>query len=241
MICMYKAIRMLPLSDISTISMCSLVFIAILAYYMLKDPITIVHIGTCILTFVGVVIICRPQFIFGANHVSDNNKRTMGIIITVISTFLVSISAIYRRILKTTPITVTCSGSSITIVIIGSIFLTHNGGWMFPWNLITWLLLIVQAILGILMSWFMLLSARYETPGPLSLVRGYGIVLSFVWDVTIFGERIIWTSIVGSCLVITAIVIVAMNTIRQESPERFREIITGKICCIGNTTTNNIA
>ena len=86
-ICLYKAIRMLPLSDIRTISMCSLVFIAILAYYMLNDPITMIHIGTCILTFVGIVIICRPQFIFGANHVPDNNKQTMGIIITVISTF----------------------------------------------------------------------------------------------------------------------------------------------------------
>ena len=122
----------------------------------------------------------------------------MGIIISFIGTFASSLSAIYQRILKTTPITVICSGSAITVVITGSIFLTHNGDWVFPWSTITWLLLIVQAILGLLMSWFALLSARYETPGPLSLVRGYGIVLAFVWDVTIFGERIIWTSIVGS-------------------------------------------
>ena len=80
MITLYMAYRLMPLSDASSIYLSSPVFVTIFAYIMLKEPITIVQGVTGSLTVIGVFVISKPEFLFGAPDEVDMiyESRTIG-------------------------------------------------------------------------------------------------------------------------------------------------------------------
>ena len=62
-ITIYMSYRLIPLADASTIQFSAPVFVFILAYFILGEPVTILHILTGLVALVGVVFVSKPKFI----------------------------------------------------------------------------------------------------------------------------------------------------------------------------------
>lgn len=125
----YVAYRLIPLSDgklsplnqpdnqlitkyfiidaASTIHFASPVFVTIFAYFLLKEPFSRLQIMTGALTLFGVIIIAKPEFIFGAESATVHEMRFEGTLLAVIASMTAAFSMISLRKLKKTPVAVT--------------------------------------------------------------------------------------------------------------------------------------
>ena len=71
------AIRLVNPSDCITIINSSVVLTAIVCRIFIKEKLTIVHLLSLILTVFGVVCMCRPSFLFSANHTFNSTSYNM--------------------------------------------------------------------------------------------------------------------------------------------------------------------
>ncbi|KAH7645573.1 eama-like protein 5 [Dermatophagoides farinae] len=226
----YIAYRLIPLSDASTIHFASPVFVTVFAYFLLKEPLSKLQIITGTITLTGVFIIAKPEFIFGSESDVIHEMRLEGIVLSVIASMTAAFSMIALRKLKTTPVAVVVMWYSFTLVVCGSTYLTIANKWIMPNTTQIWSLLIAIGICGILDQYCITLAFQYEKAGPISVVRTFNIVLSFLWEVMLLNEDIEWTSILGACLICSCVIVLALVKWYKESPESF-EKIRRKLCC----------
>ena len=179
---------------------------------------------------VGVIIIAKPEFIFGIESEAVHENRLLGTILASIAAMSAAFSMINLRKLKTTPVAVVVMWYSATVIVSGSIILIILNKLVLPTGLWTWSLLVGIGLCGIGDQFFLTVALKYETAGPVSVTRTFNIVLSFIWEVVLLSESIEWTSIMGASLVSSCVIILALVKWRAESPKLF-ERITDKMCC----------
>lgn len=218
------------MSDATTIHFASPVFVTIFAYFLLKENFSKLQIITGTITLTGVFIIAKPEFIFGNESETIHEMRLEGIVLSIIAAMTAAFSMIALRKLKTTPVAVVVMWYSFTLVLSGTIYLTIAKKWTMPDTSMTWCLLIAIGICGILDQYCITLAFQYEKAGPISVVRTFNIVLSFLWEVILLNENIEWTSILGACLICSCVIVLALVKWYKESPESF-EKIRRKLCC----------
>ncbi|CAG2106652.1 unnamed protein product [Medioppia subpectinata] len=234
LIAIFMAYRLMPLADASTIHFASPVFVTIFAYFILKEPLTVLQVLTGTITLTGVVIIAKPEFLFGAETESVHESRLLGTCLASVAAVTASLSMITLRRLKSTPVAVVVMWYSGTVVIAGTVILVILGKLTLPTGWWTWTLLAGIGLCGVGDQYFLTVAFKYESAGPVSVTRTFNIVLSFIWEVVLLQESIEWTSILGACLVSSCVVILAMDKWHQESPQLFRRLrhkLFGCRCC----------
>ena len=127
---------------------------------------------------------------------------------------------------------------SFTVVVIGSAVLPFLDRWVLPKGVYTWLMLLAIGCAGILNQFFQTLALKYESPGPISVIRCFNIVLSFIWEVLIFVEPVEWTSILGALLISVCVVIISINKCYSENPQKFK-LFFKNCCCFGVNQNKN--
>ena len=180
---------------------------------------------------VGVVIIAKPEFLFGVESESVHESRLLGTILASIAAMSAAFSMINLRKLKTTPVAVVVMWYSGTVIVAGSIILLILNKLMMPTGLWTWTLLVGIGLCGIGDQFFLTVALKYESAGPVSVTRTFNIVLSFIWEVVLLSESIEWTSILGACLVSSCVIILALVKWKTESPKMFDRIAHKIFCC----------
>ncbi|CAG2170306.1 unnamed protein product [Oppiella nova] len=119
----FVAYRLMPLADASTIQFSSPVFVAIFAYFMLRESINCIQGVAGLVTLAGVVVIAQPEFIFGAQSSLVYDQRLLGTTLAVVSSISGAFSMITLRKLKTTPVPVIVTWYGLAVSIVGLIIL----------------------------------------------------------------------------------------------------------------------
>lgn len=226
----YVSYRLIPLSDASTIHFASPVFVTVFAYFLLKEPFTKLQIITGTITLTGVIIIAKPEFLFGAESATIHEMRFEGTMLAVLASMVAAFSMITLRKLKTTPVSVVVMWFSSSLIIFGSLYLTIAQKWTMPTETRTWRNMVIVGICGIFDQYLITLAFQYEKAGPISVVRTFNIVLSFLWEVLLLGEQIQLTSVLGACLICSCVIVLALAKWNKESPDTFDQI-RRKFCC----------
>ncbi|XP_054166155.1 solute carrier family 35 member G1-like [Oppia nitens] len=232
LITIFVAYRLMPLADASTIHFASPVFVTIFAYFILKEPLTVLQVLTGTITLTGVVIIAKPEFLFGAEtSESVHENRLLGTILASIAALTAALSMITLRRLKTTPVAVVVMWYSATSIVAGVVILIVLQKITWPEGWWTWTLLAGVGACGIGDQFFLTTALKYESAGPVSVTRTFNIVLSFIWEVVLLAEAVEWTSVLGACLVSSCVVILALDKWYNESPKLFRRLRRRLCCC----------
>ena len=115
----YIALRLIPLSDATTIYASSPVFVSIVACVILHEEYGIFQAFTIIITLAGVLLISRPTFIFAPNEAAmiDEKLRMEGIIVSVLACIASTITYVCIRKLQKTPSVVVVNMYSIFNII----------------------------------------------------------------------------------------------------------------------------
>ncbi|CAG2104235.1 unnamed protein product, partial [Medioppia subpectinata] len=227
----FVAYRLMPLADASTIQFASPVFVAIFAYFMLRERINCLQGIAGLVTLVGVVVIAQPEFLFGTATSQVYDQRLLGTALAVVSSVSGAFSMITLRKLKATPVPVivTWYGMFVTLVclaiVLGMDVLTLPVGWY------TWSLLLAVGLCGIGDQYFVTKALCYESAGPVSVTRTLTVVMTFIWEAVILDKTIEWLSMVGAAIITSCILLIALDKWRHESPDSFRKLSCGNWCC----------
>lgn len=198
---------------------------------MLKESFTKLQMFTGAFTMLGVIILAKPAFLFGTEEAEIHELRFEGTILALISAVFAAMTMVTLRKLKSTPVSVVIMWYSLAVVILGSVFLTATGSWVMPPDWPYWRMLLICGVCGIFAQYLLTLALRYEKAGPISVVRTFTIVLSFIWEVALLDETIQLTSVIGACLVSSCVVLLALVKWNKESPETFEKIRKRCCCC----------
>ncbi|XP_054166193.1 solute carrier family 35 member G1-like [Oppia nitens] len=225
----YQAYRLIPLGDATTIQFTAPVVVIFLAVFVLKEPLTWLQFITGIITLGGVIIIARPEFIFGSDPFSAPG-RTEGLIFSVIAMLSTATVMLILRKLRTTPIPVVCVWFSTVAMLTSLTVVLSIGQWRWPHGWFQYCMLVAIGILGISDQYFMTIALHYESAGPVAITRTLNIVLAFIWDVTIIGEQFDLLSVVGAIVVSFCIVLLGVCKWKAEKPEQF-DRCRRRLCC----------
>lgn len=213
-ITIYMSYRLIPLADASTIQFSAPVFVFVLAFLILNESITLLHIFTGLIALVGVVFVSKPKFllqIFDPSMLDNVNYE--GIFLALIAAVSTAFGMIMLRKLKSTPVQVVVLWFSILATISSFTALYFIDHFVWPKDLQTWAWLAGIGACGIGDQLFMTLAFKYESAGIVSVSRTMTIVLAFIWDTLLLGVKVHWSSIVGSSLVTFAVVLLGISKI----------------------------
>lgn len=219
----FMAFSLIPLSDATTIQFSSPVFVTLFAYFILKEPLSVLQVLTGTITLGGVVIIAQPKFIFGTNLPMPDN-RLAGLLSAIMGAFGNAMAIITLRKLKTTPVAVVVVWYSLSIVVSTLITLVLINQFRWPTDWQSWALLLAIGVSGVGDQYFMTVALRYESAGPASIARTVTIVLAFVWDVLVLNGKFDWNAFVGAFLVSFGVVILGIYKWNNEKPELFDQL-----------------
>ncbi|XP_054166206.1 solute carrier family 35 member G1-like [Oppia nitens] len=225
----FVAYRMMPLADASTIQFSSPVFVAIFAYFMLRELLSWLQAVAGLVTLVGVVVIAQPEFIFGSQADTVYDQRLLGTVLAVVSSLSGAFSMITLRKLKSTPVPVIVMWYALVVIVVTLIILFALDALVMPWGWYTWGLLIGVGVFGVGDQYFVSKAMQYENAGPVSVTRTLTVVMTFVWEAVILGETIEWLSLLGATIITSCILLLAVDKWRHESPETFSRL--SSYCC----------
>ena len=238
----YLGIDKVPLGDATVILFTSPVFTTMFAYMFLSESCSIVD-GFCgLLSFAGVIIAARPDFIFGERfgHVSvmfhkeklSHDKKEalylMGIGYVLLGAVFISLYYVLtRKIGQNHDYMVNIFYPSLFGTISIPILMLPHSPLMWP---VCWKAKLYIVLVGVTGYFGLVLLARslkLENAGPLTLIRNLDIVYAFVLQYCFMGIIPSWWSIGGGCVVMIATSIIVAkrwSAWRQDRTEnRFEE------------------
>ena len=219
----YLGIDKVPLGDATVITFTSPVFTTFFAYALLSESCSFVD-GICgLISFTGVIIAARPDFIFGESHGHTSvmfNKGLakkykaetlymMGVGYILLGAIFISLYYVLtRKIGQQQHYIVNIFYPSLFGTIFVPILMLPHANFMFPvcWKSRLFMLLVgVFGIIGlVLLAW----SLKLEDAGPLILIRNLDIVYAFVLQYCFMGTAPSWWSIGGGLIVMSSTSIV---------------------------------
>lgn len=148
--CAYLAFRKIPLGDASSIVFSSPIFVTVIACFLLKEPCGLFECFTLFLGIAGIVLICRPSFLFDATLDSiDPDQRLLGTMLALVGSVCAGLVFITMRKLRKTPSSVSIFHFSCFSTVAGAIVLILTDTFTVPTSLRTWLLLIGKQTFGV--------------------------------------------------------------------------------------------
>eukprot|EP00919_Chromeraceae_sp_WS-2016_P050270 GHVR01119228.1.p1 GENE.GHVR01119228.1~~GHVR01119228.1.p1 ORF type:complete len:367 (+),score=85.77 GHVR01119228.1:69-1169(+) len=196
-ILMYVAVYLLPLGDATSLILTHPIFGSIIAVIWLKEqwgwPLLL---AGCI-SFSGVILVTRPQFLFGDinnnnnNNTEENDKWApvwVGVLVAIISAICAGTgSAIVRRVGEAAPFVVIVFSFATFVLILSTIGVLIRSPYdleqLYEVPLLGWIYLFGQAIVSFFSNTFIVLAFKFEAVGPAGFVMNFTIVFAFLWQV----------------------------------------------------------
>jgi drug/metabolite transporter (DMT)-like permease len=208
---MYYAIHHMPLGDASVLHFSSPVFVGIFAFFILKESCGIFEIGTICTTFIGIIFIAQPPFIFGAKSDKDGEetniwRRMIASCCALLASLCGAGVHITLRKLKHVHYSTVIFTYSLWGMIQSAVFCYIVNVWSLPAGAKGWGCLTGVGLLAVSAQVCFTLALKTENAGAVSVLRSSEIVFAFVWQVVFLKEYPNVYSIVGGVLVMVCAV-----------------------------------
>lgn len=201
MACLYSSIQMLSLSKSQTYYYTGPVYVGILAYIVFKERIAFSDILSVVLAFSGILLINNPFASPKEGTINDSNEL-MGTIIAILGGFGMACSQLCMRKLKKTQAFVTTFYFSLGCAVMAPIMSLNSQSPDFERNVIFYVMIVAAGIFMLGGQVMQNRAYQLEKVSRISGINYFIIVMSFIYDIMLFGETIGWTDIVGTILII---------------------------------------
>ncbi|XP_078268856.1 solute carrier family 35 member G1-like [Rhinoraja longicauda] len=207
MMLLFYAIQQMHLADATVIMSTNTVFVSIFACIFLKEKCTLLDPILFVFTMVGVVLIARPQFLFGApvtglegdykNHI----KGTAAAFGTAICSAMTLV--VIRKMGMSVHYFLSIWYYSIvgTILSVGAVSVIHE--WNLPFCGMDRAFLILISLLGIGGQAFIIKALQIEKAAPVVLVKTIEVVLAFILQYMFLNITPSWWSLGGALCVVS--------------------------------------
>ncbi|EFN80447.1 Transmembrane protein 20, partial [Harpegnathos saltator] len=206
---LYYSFRELPLGDATTIIFSSPVIVITLSFLFLKEPCGVLRIIVVCTLFGGVVLVARPPFLFQMHHAEHYNL--MGYVCALLATLFTALNIVVMRKcseIHYSIIVLNLSSWSFAAAVI--FYIVVSGGYehklKLPHDYFTWIQILLVACTGLMGQVLVTKALKIESAGKVSVTRSLDIILAYMIQVYLFGEKPTSTSVIGAVLIIFSVV-----------------------------------
>lgn len=211
------SISKMNVADAVTIAYTSIVFVGILSWIFLKETPTLYYVMFSLLSFLGVVFIARPPFIFG-NELGKSKAFDLlmgtGFALGAALSIGVVLTAVRKQTKLSIHTTISMLCNALMVVLTNVIFCTATRSWNAP-STSDFL-----CATGAGSSYFfgqltLYLALKFETATFVNIVIIIEIVFTFLWQFSFLHIHPVWTSYVGASFVVAACIGMTLKEKRQ--------------------------
>ncbi|KAM9197162.1 solute carrier family 35 member G1 [Dugong dugon] len=208
MILLYYAFQTTSLADATVITFSSPVFTSIFAWIFLKEKYSLWDALFTLFTIIGVTLIVRPPFLFGANTKSMEESYSGHLKGTFAAIGHAIFAALTLVILRKMGKSVDYFLSIWYYVILGLvecvILLFILGEWTLPSCGLDRLFLILIGLFGLGGQVFLTKAIQIEKAGPVAIMRTMDVVFAFIFQIIFFNDVPTWWTVGGALCVVAS-------------------------------------
>ncbi len=195
MFCLFTALTMIPLADVTTIAFTSPMFVTLLAMVFLGERIHVFRWAALAIGVAGVLIMVSP-------HLSFNNGNPMGVGVALAAAVFSALAMIFLRSMSGAehPLTITFYLMLASMI---CALLTLPWGWVMP-NREQALVLFLMGVFGVAGQLLMTYSYRYAEASTIAPLDYSAMIMSVALGYWLFDERPTWSIWWGAPLVVTS-------------------------------------
>lgn len=220
------ALRYLPIGDCSVILFSSPMFVALLAPFLLKEPITKYIMLALLFTVAGLLLVTQPEFLFGHQDtvlkpdgdVITSYWRTVGIMAGLGGAVTGAGISLVLRSLKGENEHVVMFWYGCTAVVLASTLTAAMRD--FRWPSFDWPFILLAGVFQYLSQITQTLAFQRDSAASVALVRTTEIVWAYLWQVIWFKEAVSWISIGGAVFVLVSVTLVSYERYRLIKREK---------------------
>lgn len=209
----FYAIVHLPLADATALLFSHPMAVALLAWVVMGERLNATSLLAIFIAIAGVVVVCRPGFLFGA---SASALDPFAVGVTMGGVLIISVAILtIRTLAKTEHPAVVMFYPPLLISCLAPFF---SEGWVMP-TLPEWGMVIGVGLLMNAGQYYMTRGYAIESAARISAVTCLEVVFAAFWGLSILGEvPDVWT-IGGGALIVVGVLVLGMAGDTPETPE----------------------
>ncbi|XP_059804034.1 solute carrier family 35 member G1 [Hypanus sabinus] len=205
MMLLFYAIQQMHLADATVIMLSNPIFVSIFAWIFLKEKCTLLDPIFIVFTLVGVVLIARPQFLFGTQNgglESEYKNHIKGTVAAFGSALCAAMTLIViRKMGKSVNyfLSIWYYSAVGSILSMSAVSITRE--WSLPFCGMDRAFLILIGLLGIGGQVFLTKALQIERAAPVALIKTTEVVLAFILQYLFLNHSPTWWSLGGAICV----------------------------------------
>jgi len=215
----YFSLEKIPLSDTLFITFTSPVFAAVFSYCILKEKVHWFDAVCGIVSFIGVLLVARPSFIFGSNEArtvlfikkrTSKEKRELIFLLGVFyallgGIFLAMYFVMVRKLTKTYNQLISIFYPSLFgLLLTPCIMYASKETFVLPTTLAAGVSLASVGLISSIALIFLTIALRYEQATLVSLIRNLDVIYAFILQYFVMSIKPCIWSIAGGVVIIIA-------------------------------------
>ena len=214
MFCLFAALTMTPLAEVTGITFTSPLFITLLAMPFLGEKIHAFRWAALICGFVGVTIIISPHIGLSTNPqpITPTTHSSLGIVAAFSAALFAALAMIFLRKMSGGEHAITITFYFLLTSSVCSL-LTLPWGWILP-NQTQGILLLLIGLFGVLGQLIMTYAYRYAEASTLAPLDFTNMVLTVAIGYWLFGETPSWSLWLGMPLILISGLLIFWNEYR---------------------------
>ncbi|CAM1311797.1 Uncharacterised protein g5804 [Pycnogonum litorale] len=223
----YYSYKYIPLLDSMVLCNSQPVFVALISFVWLKEPVGFHEILVLIITAVGVVLTCEPPFIFGSTDTIDGNDRLIGSGIALAAAIFMSLCTCISRKLFEIELYLIIFWQGLVSVLIGFVLGIVTDTLVAPTGAISITFMFLVGFSGMISRVLITQGLKTEDATVISILQSTRLPLLFAFQWAIIGEQPSMLATIGAVLVTFASVLLTFK-------KWTRRVITKpmKRCCL---------
>ncbi|WP_153067456.1 DMT family transporter [Steroidobacter cummioxidans] len=179
MFCLFTAVTMIPLADVTAISFTSPMFITLLAMVFLGEQIHRFRWTALALGFIGVLIMLGP-------HLTFADGASLGVLVALSAAMFSAVAMIFLRMMSGGEHALTIT-FYFSLTFMACAALTALGGWVVP-TAMQWLQIILAGLFGVTGQLVMTYSYRYAPASTIAPLDYSNMIMSVLLGYLFFDE-----------------------------------------------------
>ena len=201
----FYAVQLIPAGDVTAILLSRIIVTGILAWLVLGERFTCVDAALAVLMLLGVILIARPSFIFGALKTArQGSHSTPGVAAVLAAAVVASVVTVSLRKLGKSaihPFYQLWYFSVASSVLIGALT-SGLEMWEMPRCGEERVILFLAAVLGVIANILTLYALKIEKAAYVVMFSTNAVILTFTLEFIFFGTIPHWLSVVGAGVIV---------------------------------------
>lgn len=204
-LCYMLALENMMLGDVISIFQLSIIFVGVISWVVLKEPLRKTFFFFGVLALCGVILISRPSFIFGYEVEVDGINNSVGTVFALSAAIFAALTFVIVR--KQATLEIHAYQTSVANFVLSEVSYVvccfATGQWK-SLGLEDWLLTQGIGLVYFIAQISTYLALAKENATFVNIVLSFQLVFAFILQLILYHESPPWTSALGAVLVISA-------------------------------------